>query len=420
MYLNCHTHFSLNHGVLSPEDLVKAASALGITRMALTDINNTSGFFDFVKFCQDSHIEPVAGVEFRNNFKLCYIALAQSQDGFTLINRWLSSFLIKKAPFPEEAPEFEDVFWIYPPENLPKRPPRQGEWMAIRPSFLEQWRFLNQNHTATGSDWQSKALAWQPVVFIDRKGFDLHRLLRCIEQNTLLSKLSPDSYALPDEYFSSPEQMLHCYREVPELIFRAEMLLAKCDFPFIFHESKNKKIFSNSSNEDRTLLYSLAEEGLSYRYGNNNKIAIERVFKELEIIEQLGFVAYFLITWDIIRYARSKGYFHVGRGSGANSIVAYCLGITDVDPIELDLYFERFINPYRTSPPDFDVDFSWDEREEIQSYIFNKYDPEHVIMLGTYVTYQDNSILRELGKVFGMPKADIDQMSDNPQTYQDS
>jgi len=420
MYLNCHTHFSLNHGVLSPEDLVKAATARGITRMALTDINNTSGFFDFLSFCQRSHIEAIAGVEFRNHFELCYIGLARSQDGFEHLNRWLSSFLIQKKGFPKEAPVLEDVFWIYPLTNVPQRLPLKDEWLGIRAADLRLWTFKNQHHIPSGSDWQSKALAWQPVVFTDRKGFDLHRLLRCIEQNTLLSKLSPDTHAGPDDFFASPEEMLKWFEEAPELIFRAEMLLSKCEFPFVFHESKNRKLFGKTHEEDRAQLWSLAEDGLVYRYGQGNKEAESRVRKELEVIDQLGFTGYFLITWDIIRFARNLGYFHVGRGSGANSIVAYCLGITDVDPIELDLYFERFINPHRTSPPDFDVDFSWDEREKIQSYIFDSYGKEHVVMLGTYVTYQENSIFRELGKVFGMPKADIDRMSDNPAAFQDS
>ena len=114
------------------------------------------------------------------------------------------------------------------------------------------------------------------------------------------------------------------------------------------------------------------------RYGSKNKEAEERVKKELKIINEQGFNAYFLITWDIIRYARNRQFFYVGRGSGANSIIAYCLNITDVDPIELDLYFERFLNPQRTVPPDFDIDFSWRDRDEMIDYIFKRYGRDHV------------------------------------------
>lgn len=123
-------------------------------------------------------------------------------------------------------------------------------------------------------------------------------------------------------------------------------------------------------------------------------------------------MSYFLINWDLIRFAKHKGFFHVGRGSGANSLVAYCLGITDVDPIELDLYFERFINPSRSSPPDFDLDFSWKDRDHVTQYLFDKYGAERrVALLATYSTYQRRAVIRELGKVFGLPPDDIDALA---------
>ncbi|HMQ07703.1 MAG TPA: DNA polymerase III subunit alpha, partial [Saprospiraceae bacterium] len=150
------------------------------------------------------------------------------------------------------------------------------------------------------------------------------------------------------------------------------------------------------------------------RYGNDHPNAMDRTLRELKVIENLGFASYFLITWDIVRYAQSAGYHHVGRGSGANSIVAYNLFITDVDPLELDLYFERFINPHRTSPPDFDIDFSWDERDDVTDYIYKRYGREHTALLATYNTFKGKSIIRELGKVLGLPKADIDIIVSEP------
>jgi DNA polymerase-3 subunit alpha len=178
-----------------------------------------------------------------------------------------------------------------------------------------------------------------------------------------------------------------------------------------FGEDKNKKLYSASREDDRILLGKLAHEGLRLRYGNNKK-ARERLEKELNVIHQMGFTAYYLITWDMIRYAQGRGFYHVGRGSGANSIVAYCLRITDVDPIELDLYFERFLNPHRTSPPDFDIDFSYRDRDEIIDYMMKRYGRHHATLLGMYPTFQYNAIIRELGKVFGLPKQEIDQLAE--------
>ncbi|MCC6818870.1 MAG: DNA polymerase III subunit alpha, partial [Bacteroidia bacterium] len=135
-----------------------------------------------------------------------------------------------------------------------------------------------------------------------------------------------------------------------------------------------------------------------------------RIEKELEVIQQLNFASYFLINWDIVNYARSKDYYYVGRGSGANSILAYLLRITDVDPIELDLYFERFINLYRNNAPDFDMDFSWLDRDDITQYIFKRFGHERTALLGAYNTFQHDAVIRELGKVFGIPPNDIDRL----------
>ena len=186
--------------------------------------------------------------------------------------------------------------------------------------------------------------------------------------------------------------------------------MEQCNIEIEFHSDKTKKIYGASAADDKAFLEMLAMDGLKHRYGLQDKQAKERVIKELKIINDLGFNAYFLITWDILRYARNRGFFYVGRGSGANSIVAYCLEITDVDPIELDLYFERFLNPYRSAPPDFDIDFSWKDRDEMTGYIFQRFGAEHVCLLGAYTTFQNRAVVRELGKVFGLPKDEIDAL----------
>ncbi|HZZ75467.1 MAG TPA: DNA polymerase III subunit alpha, partial [Puia sp.] len=235
-------------------------------------------------------------------------------------------------------------------------------------------------------------------------------LLRAIDKNTILSKQDPGDLAGKNEMFCTLSELTEAFRQHPSIISNTKKLMDSCTIEIEFHQDKTRKIFTCSREDDRQLLKKLAFDGLIHRYGSANLVARQRIEKELAIIEQMDFIAYFLITWDIIRYARQRGFFFVGRGSGANSIVAYCLQITDVDPIELDLYFERFLNPKRSSPPDFDLDFSWKDRDEIIRYIFKKYGRDHVCLLGTYSTFQTRAILRELGKVFGLPKEEIDQL----------
>jgi DNA polymerase-3 subunit alpha len=249
----------------------------------------------------------------------------------------------------------------------------------------------------------------QPVTFFDKIGYNIHRLLRAIDKNILLSKLNPDSQADINETFLTPDYLHTIFKDFPVIIDNTNSLLEECNFIFNFSSNKNKLLFTNSKFDDLRLLENLTLTGYKYRYTDNPAV-LERISKELIVISQLDFSAYFLLAHDIIQFAKSKGYFHVGRGSGANSIVAYCIGITDVDPIELDLYFERFINPHRTSPPDFDLDFSWDERNDIISYIFEKYGEDYVCLLATYVTFKQRSAYRELAKVFGLPKHEIDAL----------
>ena len=186
-------------------------------------------------------------------------------------------------------------------------------------------------------------------------------------------------------------------------------LLEQCSVHFDFNlkgKTQNKESFTGNAASDFDMLKQMANEGLAYRF--NNQLTPEittRLEMELRVINQCGFVPYFLINQTIVNYARSKGYFYVGRGSGSNSLVAYLLRITNVNPIELDLYFERFINPNRKSPPDFDIDFSWRDRNDVTKFIFDTY--PNTALLGSYITFQQKSVIREIGKVLGLPADEI-------------
>lgn len=401
MYLNCHSYYSLRYGTLSPEELVDIAAELGIQALALTDIHRTSGVFDFLRACSKKGIKPVVGMEFRGEEDgLLYILLARNAQGFEWINHFATGYQLKQKPWPDRVEAPSDIYVIYPFARRNKLGKlAENEWIGV------QW--VDRN--ALWKEKKRAKMLWaQPITFRNKQGYSMHRLLRAIDKNVLLSKLPSSAHANDQEVPISPIKWRELLKDYPELLENAERLLAACSFEFSFEEPKNRQLFGVSREDDFELLSKLAYDGLGYRYKKNDRQARARVDRELKIIHELNYDSYFLITWDIIRYARSRGYFHVGRGSGANSIVAYCLGITDVDPIELDLYFERFINPHRTSPPDFDIDFSWDERDEIIDYIFKRYGSRHVCLLATYVTFKDKSIYRELAKVFGLPKPEID------------
>ena len=388
-------------------ELVTKAAALGYAVLPLTDINTTMGAADFVFDCQKKGIRPVVGAEFRNGNELLYVALAKNDRGFAELNRFLTQHNLTKQPFPEIAPDWEQVFVIYP---FGKRKPnvlKVNEFLGVR--FSQLTKLYN-------CESFEKLVAMQPVTFAEEGDFQLHQCMRAIDENGLISRLEPTSCAAPDEILLPVERLKTTFALYPQLVENAERILDECEIT-MNASVKNKRTFMGNVYDDMELLRQKAFEGMIYRYGTTNKNAYRRIEKELDIIERMGFCAYFLIASDIVDYAMSQGFYHVGRGSGANSVVAYCLKITDVDPIELDLYFERFLNPMRSSPPDFDLDFSWRDRDKVIAYVFEKFGREHVALLGATVTFQENSLCRELGKVFGLPKSEIDQMERNPQAY---
>ena len=250
----------------------------------------------------------------------------------------------------------------------------------------------------------------EKIVYRDHNA---HRLLRCIANNTLLSKLPEHQQADRNEFLLTEAELQKQLEAFPELFVNAKKLLDQCSIECELGIDKNKKHFFESVEEDMKLLREKTLEGYKRIYelqDFDGKIWNDRIEKELQIIAHKKFTSYYLITLDLIDHAKSHGFDFVGRGSGANSTVAYCLGITNVDPIELNLYFERFLNEERVSPPDFDIDFSWDNRDSIYEYLFQKHGTDHVCLLGTHVTYQGKSSIRELAKVFGLPKEEIDDL----------
>ena len=400
MLLNVHSYNSLCYGTMPVADLVAKAAALGYAVLPLTDINTTMGAADFVFACQKQGVRPVVGVELRNGNELLYVALAKNNNGFAELNRFLTQHNFNKQPYPEMAPDWDDVVVIYP---FGKRKPGQlktNEFLGVRLSQLTKLFRL---------DSFEKLVAMQPVTFAEADDFKLHQSLRAVDGNVLITRLDAAACAAPDEILLPFERLKTSYALYPQLIANAERVLDACEIS-MDGSVKNKRCFTDNAYDDRELLRKLAFDGMIYRYGPSNRTAYRRIEKELEIIERMGFCAYFLIAWDIVRYAMSQGFYHVGRGSGANSVVAYCLRITDVDPIELDLYFERFLNPKRSSPPDFDLDFSWRDRDQVIAYIFKRYGADHVALLGATVTFQENSLRHELGKVFGIPKNEVERM----------
>lgn len=407
MYLNCHSQYSLRYGTLSIQSLVENAQRLGLETLVLTDINAMSGVFDFAVACGKTNIHPIVGIEFRNEDDLKFIGIARNLKGFKELNDLLSYANCTKLPFPDTAPAFQHCHVVYPFGQHPQQL-QDNEWIGIKVDQVN--RLISERYRTL----LPKCVIHHPVTIYNQASYELHKALRAIDRNVVLDKLQPHQFCAPNEHMVNLDRLLSKYERFPKIAENTQLLLKDCSFDFDFSSPKNKKFYTETQYEDKLLLEKLAFEGMHRRYGKAQDDIVKRVRKELKIIDQLCFGGYFLITWDIIQHSKSLGYYHVGRGSGANSIVAYCLGITDVDPIELDLYFERFLNPSRTSPPDFDIDWSHKTRDDILNYIFERYGKEHAAFCGTIGTFRYRSPIRELGKVYGLPKEEIDALTRSP------
>ncbi|PKA98795.1 DNA polymerase III alpha subunit [Flavobacteriaceae bacterium MAR_2009_75] len=408
MYLNCHTYYSLRYGTFSERELLSLAQENEVTKLVLTDINNTSGCLNFVRLASEYGVSPILGIDFRNGVEQCFIGIAKNNEGYLELNNFLSDHLHQKKQLPSVAPKFEHAYVVYPFEKTLLNEIvilNENEYIGISIADLRKLPFSKL------AGLKHKLVVQQPVTFRNKNDFNAHRLLRAIDNNVLLSKLDRSEEASADQKMFSIPNLAKAFSEYTHILENTERLMNSCEIHYDFSTERrpqNLQRYLDTDKADEALLEKLCQEGLPYRYPNGGDGITERLNKEIHMIKKMGFVSYFLINWDIISEARRRGFFYVGRGSGANSIVAYLLRITDVDPIELDLYFERFINLYRANPPDFDIDFSHHDRPEMTKYIFERF--ENVALLGTYVTFKERGVIRELGKVFGLPKSEIDML----------
>lgn len=254
-------------------------------------------------------------------------------------------------------------------------------------------------------------IASHPAYFINPKDYLLHKVVTAIRLNTTLENLRADDTVDEEFFLKTPEELSKLWKQLPEALWNTERIAQSCNVDLEIGKYKFPVFPLPQHESSFSYLWKIAFRGLETRYKPITDKAVKRLQYELEVIDQMGFSDYFLIVWDIIREAKNRGMMHIGRGSAANSLVSYCLGFTEVDPIKYNLYFERFLNRGRLSPPDVDLDFSWKERDEIIKYVYDKYGYDHVAMISTTVTFRARSAFRETAKVFGISESEISKYS---------
>ncbi|MBN1154993.1 DNA polymerase III subunit alpha [candidate division KSB1 bacterium] len=412
VHLNVHSYYSFCRGVNSIEELCRAARDRGMDRLALTDTNGLYGLIWFLQIARETGIVPIIGAEITVE-NLRATLLVRTMEGYRNLCRIISlRHLEKPFSFLNTIVRYSAGLIILsdsvPLLNLMRNDIIPGDlYVELRPG-ARRLQLLTYAKSV-----KLPAVATNGVYFVDQNDHALHRVLRAIDCNTSLSRLPSDEIQPPSSWLKSADEMAVDFPDYPEALANSVRIADRCTCDLNFGGTifPSLKVTTGESTFD--YLKRESYEGAIRRYGAVTKQIQKRMDYELKIIKQKGFAPYFLVVQDIVRQSKRT----CGRGSAAASLVSYCLGITHVDPIEHDLFFERFLNQGREDPPDIDVDFPWDERDEILDYVFQKYGAERTAMIANHVTFKSRAAVREIAKVYGLPNTEIKTVTDKLSSF---
>ena len=453
-HLHVHTGFSLLDGSSKIKELVKKTKELGMDSIAITDHGVMYGCVEFYKAAKAEGIKPIIGCEVYvasksrfdkenspDNFYYHLVLLAENNKGY--------DNLIKIVSY-----GFKDGFYYKPRVDIEllekyhegiialsaclagpvaRTIIRQGydkaKEVALRYNniFGENNFFLElQDHMDGSVDQQTvnqslmrmhqetgiPLVATNDCHYISPEDAEAHDILLCIQTNTTVDEADRMRYEGGQYYVKSPEEMYSLFPYAHQACENTYKIAQRCNVEFEFGNYKLPVFDVPDGKTAVEYLSELASNGLKERYGEVTPKLKERLDYELSIIIQMGFVDYFLIVWDFIKYAKDNGIsVGPGRGSAAGSIVAYSLRITDIDPIKYDLIFERFLNPERVSMPDIDIDFCYERRGEVIDYVRRKYGNDQVVQIVTFGTMAARNAIRDVGRALNIPYADVDRVA---------
>ncbi len=414
--LSVHSYYSLMWGTCSPEKICAAAKKRGYRRLAITDTNNLYGLWPFLKSCKRENITPIVGAELTDSAKnpadksstgYRAVCLVKNDQGY----RNLCRIITRRHT--DAAFDLKSVILTY----------AKGLMIVTQhPELLTQWHEAGLTIAAAVSG-KPDGIAFRlrktsrylgiPMLFTpgsfftNPDGFKIHQILRAIDLNTSLSRLTTEDTTSPDAWMATASEYTRRFAIWPDVFRNTEAISEQLTFTGPYHGLVLPPWNDIQSNGPDQALREAAYKGAGKRYGDDlSENVVNRLEHELRIIKEMGFSSYFLVVRDIV----SRSPRICGRGSGAASLVAYSLGITNVCPIKHNLYFERFLNPGRSDPPDIDVDFAWDERDEILQSVLEKY-KGHAALVCNHVTFRPRMAIREVAKVFGINEREIGRVT---------
>lgn len=415
--LNSHSCYTLLQGTIRLDELIGSAKAAGSDYCALTDTNNMYGLIQFTKKASEAGIKPILGsqIDDPRDPELSVTLIARNNAGYSQICKLITTRKLK------DDFSLPDIF---------KQDTSNLFIIIASLRLLEKIKTLRNHHNVfveliSTKKQKSKTrklyefarqnnfriIASHPSYFLTPEDYLLHKAVTAIRLNTTIENLSENELVDPEYYIKSPAALKKLWKAFPEALENIRYIVENSNIDLEFGKYKFPFYPVPPGESSFSYLWNVCHVGLSKKYNPVTEAALNRLQTELEVVDELGFSDYFLIVWDIVREARRRGMMTIGRGSAANSIVSYCLDFTQVDPIRYNLYFERFMNKGRTSPPDVDLDFSWKERDEIVKYVFDKYGYDRVAMISTTITFKARSAFRETAKAFGISDQEISKIS---------
>lgn len=452
VHLHIHSEFSLLDGANRIKDLPVRAKELGMKAMAITDHGVMYGVIDFYKACKKEGIKPIIGCEVyvasRTRFdkepqdKKYYhlILLAKNNKGYQNLSKLVSlgfteGYYYKPRIDLEILEKYHEGIIclsgclagsvsqailngnIEEAENVAKWHHNvfgEDYYLEIQNNGVKEQVMVNQKIIQIARRLDIPIVATNDAHYLKREDAYNHEVLLCIQTGKRMTDEDRMRFETDELYVKSPEEMSEYFKNFPDAIENTVKIAEKCNVEFEFGHT----ILPNYDVPPEYATHydyfkKLCDDGIKKRYGENpSQEILDRAAYELKIISQMGYVDYYLIVWDYINYAKSVGIpVGPGRGSGAGSILAYAIGITDIDPMKYNLLFERFLNPERISMPDFDVDFCYERRGEVIDYVERKYGKDHVSQIITFGTMSARMVIRDVGRALDMPYAECDKLA---------
>ena len=453
VHLHVHSEFSLLDGANRIKDLPKRAKEMGMDAIALTDHGVMYGAIDFYKACKKEGVKPIIGCEVYvaprtrfdkepniDNKYYHLILLAKNKEGYKNLSRLVSMGFIEGYYYkPRIDLEILEKYHegliccsaclggqlsVALLEDNMEEARRVALWhkelfgedyyLELQTNTLPKQTIVNQKLVMLSKELDIPLVATSDAHYSRREDAYHHEVLLCIQTGKRMSDIDRMRFETEDFYLKSPEEVRDFFPNFPEAMENTVKIAEKCNVEFEFgHTILPNYDVPEGFETHFDYLKKLCDDGIKERYGEDpSKEILDRMHYEIGVIQKMGYVDYFLIVWDFIHYAKSQGIsVGPGRGSGAGSIVAYAIGITDIDPMKYSLLFERFLNPERISMPDFDVDFCYERRGEVIDYVGRKYGHDHVSQIITFGTMSARMVIRDVSRVLDVPYAEADKLA---------